>query len=196
MGKTQKKLFLVAGIISVIYSILAITAFLLLNFVFKPYFNTLLTYLETELGFTSIWGSTKTYFNDILIVTFLVNAFLGFKYISYSKMSIRRLTAKSAGMFFVVIANAFFGGSLISLILAVIAMSKPIIPSFNDQTIKELDKEVLDNNSNTVAKILKIKQDRLNGLISEEEFKDRINKILDEEARRYLWGTMVVHYLR
>lgn len=186
MGKTQKRLFLWAGIFSLLTCAIGLVSFLLLNFVFKSYFAELITYLENDLGLVSGFGDFRTYLNSLMICTFLVNLFLGLKYISYSKMNIRKLTSKSGGMLFVLLLNTFCGGNLIALILAVIAMSKPITPTFNEKSIKEIDREFLENNPNTVAKILKVKQDKLNGLLTEEEYKTKLNKILEEEARRYL----------
>lgn len=196
MGNTQKKLFLWAGIFSGITSALNLIAFILLNFVFKSFYAELLTILQSDMSSNSMFGSYKTYYNSLLIVSFAINLYLSFKYISYSRMSIRKLTQKSRGLFGLLLINAFCGGNIVALILSVIAMSKPITPSFNDKSIKEIDRSVLDNNPNTVAKILKIKQDKLNGLINDEEYKDSLNKILEEEARKYLWKIKVVLYLK
>ena len=101
-------------------------------------------------------------------------------------MSIRKLASKSGGMLFVLLINVFCGGNLIALILAIIAMSKPITPNFDDKNIKEIDRSVLDNNPNAVAQILKIKQDKLNGILTDEEYKIQLNRILEEEAKKYL----------
>ena len=186
MGNTQKKLFLWAGIFSGVTATFNLVAFILLNFVFKSFYAELLTFMESDLGALSMFGSYKTYYNSLLIISFSINLYLSFMYISYSRMSIRKLTQKSGGLFGLLLINAFCGGNIVALILSVIAMSKPITPSFNDKSIKEIDRSVLENNPNTVAKILKIKQDKLNGLINDEEYKDSLNKILEEEARKYL----------
>lgn len=196
MGKVQKKLFLWAGIFGLITSVLSFILFLLLNFVLKEQYAEIIVYLQNDLGSSSIFGDFKTYLNSCMVCAFLVNLYLGFKYISYSKMSIRKLASKSGGMLFVLLINVFCGGNLIALILAIIAMSKPITPNFDDKNIKEIDRNVLDNNPNAVAQILKVKQDKLNGILTDEEYKIQLNKILEEEAKKYLWKTREVLFLK
>ena len=117
MGNTQKKLFLWAGIFSGVTATFNLVVFILLNFVFKSFYAELLTFMESDLGALSMFGSYKTYYNSLLIVSFAINLYLSFMYISYSRMSIRKLTQKSGGLFGLLLINAFCGGNIVALII-------------------------------------------------------------------------------
>ena len=186
MGSKQKRLFLWAGIFAGISAGVGFISLITLNFFAKSYYSQLLNYLQYDVGLTSNFGDFKTYFNSELLVMGFVNLYLSVKYISYSKMTIRQLTTKGSSMLLILLINAFCGGNIIALILAVIGMVKPITPDFSEKSIKEIDRELLDRNPNTVSRIIKVKQDKLNGLITEEEYISALNKILEDEARRFL----------
>ena len=186
MGTKQKKLFFWAGAIAGVCAITALVAFVSFNWIVPAKYTDFLAFLQNELGVEAKEGGIKSTFNMELLTIIIVNGFLAWRYIVYSKMTIRQLTKRSGGMLIILFINAFCGGNFVSLILAFIAMIKPIQPDFNEKTIKEMDREMLERNPNTVSRIIKIKQDKLNGLISEEEYMEKLNKILEDEARRFL----------
>ena len=186
MGTKQKRLFLWAGIFAAISAGVGFVSLITLNFFAKSFYSQLLNYLQYDVGLTSTFEDFKTYFNFELLVMGAVNLFLAMKYIGYSKMTIRQLTTKGSNMLFILLLNAFCGGNTISLILAIIGMVKPITPDFSEKSIKEIDRELLDRNPNTISRIIRVKQDKLNGLITEEEYINALNKILEDEARRFL----------
>lgn len=186
MGTKQKRLFFWAGVIAGITAIAGLTVFAVFNWIVPDRYGDFLIFLQEEVGMESKNGSFRSYINMELLTMGLVNGFLAWRYITYSKMSIRQLTSRSGGMLLVLLINAFCGGSVVSLIVAFIGMIKPITPDFNEKTIKEIDREMLDRNPNTVSRIIKIKQDKLNGVITEEEYMEKLNQILDDEARRFL----------
>lgn len=186
MGTVQRKLFLWAGIFSII-SFVAVCIFLILaNFAFSVEYSRLLNYLQNELGLMTNVSGIKRYFNTAIVSSGLVNAYLSVKYITYSKMTIKELSRRGNSILIDLIVNAFFGGNFVSLVLTVVAVAKPIEASFSDKMIKQIDSESLEKSPNAISKIIKIKQDKLNGIIGEKEFKDKINKVLEEEARRFL----------
>ena len=186
MGTKQKRLFFWAGAVAGACAILALIALVTFNWIVPSRYTEFLAFLQNELGVEAKEGGIKATFNMELLTIIIVNGFLAWRYIMYSKMSIRQLTQRSGGMLIILFINAFCGGNIVSLILAFIGMVKPIQPDFNDKTIKEMDREMLERNPNTISRIIKIKQDKLNGLISEEEYLDKLNKILEDEARRFL----------
>lgn len=186
MGKTHKKLLLWAGIFAAISSAIGFLSFLIFNLIIPDRYAVLLNYLQYDVGLKSSFGSFKTYFDIELLCMGLINLLLAIKYISYSKMTIGQLTKRSSSMLLMLLINAFCGGNIISLILVIISMLKPITPEFNEKTIKEIDRDLLDRNPNTVSMIIKIKQDKLNGIITEQEYIEKLNKILEDEARRFM----------
>ena len=186
MGKTQKRLFLWAGIIAAITAGLGIVVLIVMNYIIPNEYSKVLDYLQNDLGVKSSFGTFKSYINTELLVMTGVNSYLAYRYISFSKMTLRQLSSRGSSLIIILIINAFCGGNIITLILAIIGMLKPITPDFNEKTIREIDRELLDRNPNTISMIIKIKQDKLNGVITEEEYAEKLNKILEDEARRYL----------
>lgn len=186
MGTKQKKLFLWAGIFAGISALAGFVVFAGFNWIVPDRYADFLNFLQYDIGLESRGSSFKSYINMELISMLLINLFLAWRYVTYSKMTIKQLTNRSGGMLLVLLINAFCGGNIVSLILAIIGMVKPITPDFNEKSIKEIDRELLDRNPNTVSMIIRIKQDKLNGLITEEEYMAKLNKILEDEARRYL----------
>ena len=178
----KKKLLYWAGIINFVIGAFLIYCVIALAYNIggvKDVVNEYVTQSYPQEALESILSLVKTYF----IVNIVADISFGVVYIIYGNYSLEKFKKSKTSLLILTLINIIIGMSLISLVLVLIAV-------FNDSNDYYVQPEPVTENTNKVdsfynlaEEVGKLKQQLKNNEITEEQYKEELNKILEKQAK-------------